>query len=293
MKTRLSTGSAAASPVFEDGVEKGRSWATLSETQPPGWGVEGLTFSVSLFFLLWLTFVAGESISAKENTKGSGVPILLYHRFGSVIEDNMTVKTTVFETHLKYLRDSGYTVIPLRLLVNHYLRKGPPIPLRSVVITVDDGHKSVYTDLFPLVKKYYIPTTLFLYSSALSNASYAMTWDQLRELRGVGLFDFQSHTIWHPNFNIEKRRLKPDEYEKFVRMQLMKSKERVEKELDVKVDMLAWPFGIYDDELVRIAAETGYVAAFTMERRQTTSSDHIMKLPRYLMVHTGNNLLPF
>ena len=222
------------------------------------------------------------------------VPILLYHRFGPVVADSMTVTTRHFESQLKYFRDNGYTVIRLRQLVDNYLGKGGTIPSRSLVIVVDDGHKSVYTDMLPLVKQYQVPVTLFLYPSALSNASYAMTWDQLKELKETGLFDFQSHTYWHPNFKKEKRKLDPAQYESLVEMQLRKSKETVERRLDVKVDMLAWPFGIYDDDLLSRAAEAGYIAGFTLERRDASRSENIMALPRYLVVdkagETGANL---
>jgi peptidoglycan/xylan/chitin deacetylase (PgdA/CDA1 family) len=243
---------------------------------------------LSVLIVLFLCFPsAGEKLTyKKELPPVVCVPILLYHRFGSVIADSMTVSTNVFESNLKYLKDNGYSVISLRQLVNYYLRKGPPPPPRSVVITADDGHKSVYTDMFPLVKKYHIPVTLFLYPSAISNASYAMTWGQLMEMKKTGLFDFQSHSYWHPNFKKDRMKLKQAEYEKFVDMQFKKSKEKLEKELGVKVDMLAWPFGIYDDELIRKAYEAGYVAAFTIKRRQAGASDNIMLLPRYLMTNT-------
>src|SRR6185369_4775865 len=39
------------------------------------------------------------------------VPILLYHRFGPTVADGMTMKTTVFEEHLKYLKDDLVAVI--------------------------------------------------------------------------------------------------------------------------------------------------------------------------------------
>jgi hypothetical protein len=112
-----------------------------------------------------------------------------------------------------------------------------------------------------------------------------MTWGQLREMKEIGLFDFQSHTFWHPNFKKDKKRLKPDEYESFVSMQLKKSREKLEKELNVKVNMLAWPFGIYDDELIQKAMETGYVATFTMERHPANNFDSVRALPRYLMTN--------
>jgi len=213
------------------------------------------------------------------------VPILLYHRFGPAVIDGMTIKSSVFEAHLRYLRDNGYRVIRLRQLIDWYQKKGPPPPAKSVVIVEDDAHKSVYSDMLPLVKKYNVPVTVFIYPSAISNAKYAMTWDQLRALKQTGLFEFQGHTYWHPNFRKDRKKMSPAEFEKSVDMQLSKSKGKIEKELGVKVDMLAWPFGIYDDYLLKKAAAAGYIATFTIERRHATVGDSVMKLPRYLMIN--------
>jgi len=244
--------------------------------------IRALIIACIISFLL-VPVTGGELRDTRENLSALNVPILLYHRFGPVISDSMTMTTAVFESHLKYLRDNGYAVISLRQLVNYHFGKGPPPSPRSVVIVADDGHKSIYTDMLPLIKKYRVPVTLFIYPSAISNAPYAMTWDQLREIKKTGLFEIQSHTYWHPDFRKEKKRLSGVEYMKFVEMQLKKSKERLEKELDINVDMLAWPFGIYDDWLVSKAIEAGYIASFTIERHHVSNSDSIMKLPRYLL----------
>jgi len=240
-----------------------------------------------IFFTLLLSLPLVSPAPADSKGKAreiSGpVPILLYHRFGPVVADSMTVTTEVFESNLKFLKERGYVVIQLRQLIDYYLGKAAAPPPHSVVITVDDGHRSVYTDMFPLIKKYKVPVTLFLYPSAISNASYAMTWEQLREIKKSGLFDFQSHTYWHPNFIKEKKRLPPTEYEKFVQMQLTRSKTKLERELGTSVDMLAWPFGIYDDELALMAARAGYKAAFSMDQKHAGSGENIMFLPRYLL----------
>jgi len=217
-------------------------------------------------------------------SQGLNVPILLYHRFGPAVVDGMTIKTSVFEEHLKYLKANGYTVIPLRKLVDYYLKKGPAPAPKSVVIVEDDAHKSVYSDMLPLAKKYNVPVTVFVYPSAISNAKYAMTWDQLRELKKNG-FDIQSHTFWHPNFKRDKKKMAPAEFEKFVNVQLKKSKERLESQLGGTVDMLAWPFGIYDDYLMKKAAEAGYKTTFTIEAHHASPSDQVMKLPRYLLIN--------
>ncbi|MSM40831.1 MAG: polysaccharide deacetylase family protein [Geobacter sp.] len=234
---------------------------------------------------LALLFLLVAPVAAQPPVQQPGVPILLYHRFGPTVADGMTITTPVFESHLKYLKENGYTVIPLRRLIDWYQKKAPAPPAKSVVIVEDDAHKTVYADMLPLVKKYRVPVTVFVYPSAISNASYAMTWDQLRELKKSGLFDIQSHTYWHPNFKREKRKLPPAEYAKLVDTQLKKSKDKLEKELGGKVDMLAWPFGLYDDYLLGRAAAAGYIASFTIERRHAGANDSIMKLPRYLLIN--------
>jgi len=240
---------------------------------------------IVLLLFLWLPPAFG-------NPKDVSIPILLYHRFGPSASDSMTTPTSFFESHLKYFRDHDYSVIPLRVLVDYHLGRRPtPPPLRSLVITVDDGHQSVYTDMLPLLKKYHCHATLFLYPSAISNASYALTWNQLREMKETGVFDFQSHTYWHPNFKQEKKKLTPDQYEASVKMQFVKSKEKLEKEFHTQVNMLAWPFGIYDEQLMQKAAEAGYVAAFAMARQHATPGDNIMALPRYLLTNSNGEFI--
>lgn len=203
----------------------------------------------------------------------SGFPILVYHRFGPQVEDSMMVRTGAFEAPLRQIQAAGYQVIPLRQFVDHVVRHAPPPPPHSLAITIDDGHRSVYTELLPVVQRHQIPVTLFIYPSAISNASYAMTWQQLAELRATGLFDIQSHTYWHPNFHKEKRSLEPQAYIRLVDTQLAKSKQVLATRFGGEVDLLAWPFGLYDEELQARAASAGYVAAFTLDRRPARTGD--------------------
>ncbi len=215
---------------------------------------------------------------------GDGLaPILVYHRFAPAAADSMTVRTAAFAAQLEFLKENGYAVAPLRRLVQRINGGTEPLPNKAVVITVDDGHRSVFSEMLPLVRRYRIPVTLFIYPSAISNAEYALTWQQLEELRQSGLFDIQSHTYWHPNFKREKRRLSSDAYRNFVRMQLVKPRQVLAQRLGINADMLAWPFGVYDDELIAAASAAGYVAGFSLERRHPSAADRPLALPRYLM----------
>src|SRR3974390_2917280 len=153
---------------------------------------------VMITLCLWGPAAAEDQVS---------VPVLCYHRFGPTVPDSMTVTTKLFTEQMQWLRDNGYTVIPLKTLVNYLKGEGPVPAPKSVVITVDDGHKTVFTGMLPVVRKFNIPVTLFLYPSCISNrhAPYAMTWEQLKELQQTGLFDLQGHTFWHPNFKRDRK----------------------------------------------------------------------------------------
>jgi len=235
-------------------------------------GLERRRYCVSLILLIVLAVCsfATPSVVAnaeRESAEGASVTILVYHRFGPVVADSMTVRTSVFAAQLQFLHDNGYTVVPLRQIVNFLTGHGE-LPPRAVAITADDGHRSVFTDMKPLIEKYNIPVTLFIYPSAISNVSYAMTWEQLEELKATGLFDIESHTYWHPNFRVEKRRLSAADYQNFVQFQLEKSRVALENRFHTKVDLLAWPFGIYYDELIAAAAESWVCCGFYHRKAQ-------------------------
>ena len=226
--------------------------------------------------------VHGNPAATAQATGASGaVAILAYHRFEPVLSDSMAVKTSKFAWQLRYLAEHHHVVTPLRTVVSS-LQHNKPMP-NAVVITVDDGHRSVYTDMLPLILEHRVPVTLFIYPSAISNASYAMTWEQLDALRQTGLVDIQSHTYWHPNFKIEKRRLAAAAYNEFVTMQLVKPRRVLKAKLGVDTDVLAWPFGIYDEDLIGRADAAGYVAGVTLDARAVRSGDRRLALPRYLI----------
>ena len=239
-------------------------------------------YSCSLVVGIILLFM-GSAPYAYSAEPNKGLPILVYHRFGPSADTSMTVSTGVFVKQLQDLRDHGYSFISLRQGLAYLQGKAGLSNPQSVIITADDDHHSIYTDMFPLIKAYRIPVTLFVYPSAISNASYAMTWSELREMQRSGLVEIQSHTYWHPNFKRERRQLNERAYTEMVTMQLVKSKAVLEHQLNEKMDMLAWPYGIHDEELEGRAQAAGYIAAFTLERRPATASDNILALPRYLM----------
>ncbi|MCH8622474.1 polysaccharide deacetylase family protein [Undibacterium sp. TS12] len=195
----------------------------------------------------------------------------------------MTVRTSVFTAQISRLRQEGYHFVSLTALIEGASGK-TALPDKALAITVDDGHRSVYTELLPVILRERLPVTLFIYPSAISNASYALSWEQLREIMGTGLVDVHSHTYWHPNFRQERARLSPEKYREFVRMQLKKPRAVLKEKLGVEARSLAWPYGIHDAELEQAATSAGYEAAFALENRSFINTEALMAMPRYLIV---------
>jgi peptidoglycan/xylan/chitin deacetylase (PgdA/CDA1 family) len=210
---------------------------------------------------------------------GQTIPILVYHRFDSVLPGPTTVHTAVFDSQLAWLEQHHYRVLPLHAAID-VLHSHLEIREPAVAITVDDGHRSVYTEMFPLILKHRIPVTLFIYPSAISNAPYALTWQQIRKMQESGLVEVQSHTYWHPNFRKERARLAAAQYDAFVKVQLERSRQTLESRLGIKVDALAWPFGIYDLQLEAEARQAGYQAAFAYEGGPARAGCDEFAIPR-------------
>lgn len=212
------------------------------------------------------------------------IPILCYHNLNPTIAGSMNMTPQKFEAQLKWILHNGFTVIPLKDVVEYLQGKRSSLPNKSIVITADDGWQSAYTYMAPIIKKYHVPITLFIYPETISKGKHAMTWDELKELQHTGFFDIQGHTFSHPNFKQAKRNLTPSQYEKLVTTELVNSKNILEEKLGKKITLLAWPFGIYDNYLEQQAEKAGYVMAFSIDARTANRSYRAMAQPRFMII---------
>ena len=230
--------------------------------------------------LVWLLAFGAISVTSGTVYAAQSLPILVYHRFGATATELTTIRTETFAQQLQWLHANGIAAIRLRAAVDALRAGHAPAGSPAVVLTADDGHVSIYTDMYPLILRYREPVTLFVYPSAISNSKTALTWAQISEMRASGLVDVQSHTYWHPDFRVEKSRLGSG-YESFVRRQIALSKTQIEDHTGTQVDLLAWPFGIHDRQLEQLASQGGYIAAFTIERKRAQPGDDLLALPRF------------
>lgn len=223
------------------------------------------------------------------NNKNLNIPIILYHNFNPTVPGSMTMTPEKFEAQLTLLKNNGFTFIPLKEAVEYLQGTRNTLPSKPVVLTSDDGWESVYTYMYPIIKKLNIPVTLFIYPASISHEKHFLTWEQLAELKNSRLFDIQSHTYSHPNFKISKRHLSAEAYERFVKKELSVSKQILENKLGNKITLLAWPFGIYNPYLENEAQKAGYSMAFTIGYHTANRSYKAMEQPRFMIIDSLAN----
>ena len=185
------------------------------------------------------------------------MPILMYHDLndGSQQCNSMTVTAARMEADLKWLSDNGYTTVLPRELA-----AGEPLPDKPVMITFDDGYRSNYEILYPLLKKYNMKASISLVVANTDNGcDKNLTWDMCREMIGSGLVEIDSHTydLHNPDTcgayknegdnGIQRHRWEgPRSYKTRVLDDIKKSYDRIKAETGQAPSMLAYPYGISD-----------------------------------------------
>ncbi len=192
------------------------------------------------------------------------IPILTYHRFAENCSSPMCMPKTTFNLQMKYLKENGYHVITAEELLA-FLEYRQGLPQKSVLITLDDGYRSVYNIAYPILKEYGFTATLFIYTSFVGASKMAITWNQLKEMQSQG-FTIGSHTIYHSDLTKPKEGETEPEFMARIKEELYGSKKIIDKKLEQDTYIIAYPFGYYDPISIQTAKRAGYKMAMSVKR---------------------------
>jgi peptidoglycan/xylan/chitin deacetylase (PgdA/CDA1 family) len=204
------------------------------------------------------------------------LPVLLYHHIqhlqanaGTDWEDS-TVSPETFAEQMAYLAAHNFRSVSVADLIA-CLEQGKPLPENPVIITFDDGWEDVYTEALPVLRKHGLTATFFIPANWIENLPGTLTWQQIEEMDKAGM-EIGSHSMTHPYLT----KSKPD----MLTWEIENSKARLEKHTSKPVIAFAYPFGLYDDNVIAETKAAGYQAAFTIERGIWAGRDRIFQLPR-------------
>jgi peptidoglycan/xylan/chitin deacetylase (PgdA/CDA1 family) len=204
------------------------------------------------------------NLSGVDATGYQIVPILVYHNLGPQAKGRLVLAGKSFEQQMRYLKAEGYRVISLGDFVEA-MRLQRQLPRKAVVLTFDDGYRAFLEYAYPVLKELGFTATLFVYTDYIGAGRNSLSWDELRKLASEG-FDIEAHSKSHADL----RRAPGETDAQFARRmqsELAEPLRLFQRNLGLTTQVLAYPYGRTDDEVVRKVREIGYVAAFTVRRQ--------------------------
>jgi peptidoglycan/xylan/chitin deacetylase (PgdA/CDA1 family) len=228
---------------------------------------------------------SGVSFLLREIIFRNKVTIIHYHDPG----------LEVMRRHIRYL-EKHYNIISLRKLVNAiYIKDSTNIPLKSLIITIDDGNKNNYK-LLQLFKANKILPTIYLCSDIIdTNRKYwfktritdieklksyenkqrlKVLYDEVEyeqqkeystrqalnreELKAMSAYvDFQSHSKYHP--------VLPTCADQVCKEEIEGSKNILEDLFNINIEHFSYPNGDYSDREIEYLVSSDYKSGRTVD----------------------------
>lgn len=210
--------------------------------------------------------------------------VLQYHHVSDAAPQSTRVSPALFKKHMAFLAQNKFNVIAITALPQllKKAQKTGTLPDRSVIITFDDGYRSIYEGAWPELKKRGWPFTVFVNSQAHDQKNPAfMSWDQLRELAAGGAV-IANHTDSHPYMIRQRSSESHKQWQQRRQQEIEFAQQRIRKEIGSAHMFYAHPYGEYDEALLQQLKQLGYLA-FGQQSGPVAANSLPQALPRFPM----------
>src|SRR5580658_928895 len=247
--------------------------------------------------------------------------ILSYHEIAEgndALVPAYTVTPTNFVRQMDWLKNNGYHFVGMNDVLADSAGK-KPLPDKAVLITFDDGYQSMYVHAFPILKLFNAPAVVALVGSWMDVPENGkvnfdgrsiprtdlLSWDELREMTKSGLVEVASHTyalhdgiVANPQGNLQPAATArrwiaatnhyEDEtgYAKRVKDDLERNNRLLKEHVGKSPRIMVWPYGRYNIETRRIAADLGMPIGLTLDDGGNTADTPLWGLRRSLLERT-------
>jgi peptidoglycan/xylan/chitin deacetylase (PgdA/CDA1 family) len=215
------------------------------------------------------------------------VPILNFHHIDeaptgvSSITKTYYIEPAYFENIIIDLISADYEFVFVSEIID-YIKQGQLPAKQILAITFDDGNKNFYTNAWPILQQYKVKSSVYV-MTGVGGDNY-LNDQEIVELADSGLVEIGSHTIWHPKLT----QISADERLK----ELEISKDDLDTLLDKEINVIAYPFGLYNDDIKSLAQAVGYEAGLTFDQDAWQKVDDLMELKR-ISVYPNLNVIKF
>jgi peptidoglycan/xylan/chitin deacetylase (PgdA/CDA1 family) len=196
------------------------------------------------------------------------VPILTYHNLAEQAKGRLVLAAASFREQMRYLKTNGYRVVSLADFVE-FTRLNRQLPQRAVVLTFDDGYRAFKDHAYPVIKEMGFTATLFIYTDWVGAGRGSLSWADLRELAAAGI-DIQAHSKTHADLRRAQGETEA-QYARRMQAELEQPQELFNRNLGRRTQVLAYPYGRWEEGLLPKVKDYGYIAAFSVRRQGNAS----------------------
>lgn len=261
-----------------------------------------------------------DNVGAADSRAGKS-PGEIYSGYSNLDPDQYAISTRNLASQFDWLAAHGYHVISLQQLIDARNGKAK-LPDRAVLLTFDDGLKSTYSKVFPLLKAYgyhavvavvgswadLAPGKKVAYDYRTFTRDDFASWEELREMDRSGLVEIGSHSwglhegisadpqgnqipaVLTHLFNSRTHEYETDaEYSARIKADLTRSVKEIESQIGHAPRALMWPYGAYTKPAEDIARSLGLSVSFTLNLPVTFpnrrfGSAGFAAIPRLVMI---------
>ena len=113
--------------------------------------------------------------AATQALRPRGTAVLMYHRVSPLSDPFPTLDVEVFRAQMEWLKARCRVIAPEELRDTLARPSGE----RSVLLTFDDGYKSYFDHVYPILRELQMPSLVFLSTAYLDDPARSFAWDTL------------------------------------------------------------------------------------------------------------------
>lgn len=254
--------------------------------------------------MLGIILCIGQNVSWASNDFIS----LCYHDVrddvdGIVDDDQAAVSTDNLVAQLSWLREHDYHFISLDQVITARAG-GKPLPDNAVLLTFDDGYKSTYTHVFPLLKLFNVPAVVAVVGRWLETPTdqqvrygshdvkprdFFMSWAEVAEMSQSSLVEIASHShdmhkgiLGNPQGNLQPAAVtfqydKLDAsyesrgtYEQRIARDLAENNRLIQQHTGTMPRAIVWPYGAFSRVTEHLAMQQGLKFSLTLTDGKNT-----------------------
>ena len=219
-----------------------------------------------------MNLIMTEKAGAVPVDKLSNIKILTYHEvavppmYATGNTEQLYVDPAIFQQHLDILKNNGYNTITLRDLYEHW-EYGKPLPTNPIVLTFDDGYRSMYDFVMPELVKRNMVATFFIITDKFNHPGY-VNESMILAMHKNGM-EIGSHSHSHGDLrNVD------------LEIELNQSKTLLENIIGDTVYSFCYPCGLYNKNTINYVAKCEYKVAVTVKYGEASINQNIYELKR-------------